>query len=94
MFDFSLLQFLPEKERERIGDQALDIVFARALERADALITDDARKEYNAIFTKEHSDEGIAEFFAKHIPQFPNMLMEEVFRLRKEISDSTETQKP
>lgn len=90
MIDLSLLQFAPEYMQDRINDKAMDVIFGRALERAEKSLPPERLAEYRNLFTSEHSNEEIVSFFVRHLPQFPQIVVEESFKLRREIAEAAE----
>lgn len=86
MIDLSLLRFLPEELRVRISDQMLDIILARALERAELLLSPELRPTFRDLLSPDRTDEEIMAFLQRELPQLPQILVEEAFRLRQEVS--------
>lgn len=73
-------------EHQQLAERLLKLATRRALGRAYQGFSEEAKKEMEAVFGEKRNEEKEA-FIQKQIPNFPELLQEELQQLEKEVEE-------
>ena len=92
MDKYSLINLLAPEDRDEISRQASNIVFLRAIDRVYNELDSAGAIKFNQLFNQledsSYSDEDRFHFLRESMPKFPEYLVEEAIKLRKELNSS------
>lgn len=78
------LQDAPPDEQEKFLDAASETILAEVMRKIETQLSQDKREEFYALFEKPATDEERTAFFKQYVPDFKDILMEEIIRFKKE----------
>lgn len=85
------LQSLPEKRKTELLTRMTEVVQDRISDRMAESLSADARKEFDQLIADSATGEQLDAFIAKHVPEFPQIVAEEVMRFKKQMVDDLAT---
>ena len=86
------LENTPEEEQEKFFKIAGQAILTQLVRRIKQQLPEDQREEFFRLFEQPSSDEEKKVFFETHVPNFKDLLFEEVTRFKREALEFT--QKP
>ena len=78
------LENAPAEEREKFFQMAGQAILTQVVRRIEQQLPQDKREEFLGLFERPSSDEEKTAFFKQHVPNFKELLLEEVTRFKRE----------
>ncbi len=83
----------PEEERVKFLQSASESILTAVVGRVEAQLPEDKREEFFQLFEKPATDEEMGAFFKTYVPNFKELLVEELTRFKSEAMKHSESSK-